>query len=59
MIVIEGTEAGGHLGFKPEELEEGNKPKLEDITKDVVNYIKFVLHILLLYQHNFLEQPLH
>ncbi|MCI8545942.1 MAG: nitronate monooxygenase [Clostridia bacterium] len=42
MIVIEGTEAGGHLGFKPEELEEGNKPKLEDITKDVVNYIKEV-----------------
>lgn len=42
MIVIEGTEAGGHLGFKPEELEEGNKPKLEDITKDVVEYIKEV-----------------
>ena len=42
MIVIEGTEAGGHLGFKPEELEEGNKSKLEDITKDVVNYIKEV-----------------
>ena len=42
MVVIEGTEAGGHLGFKPEELEEGNKSKLEDITKDVVNYIKEV-----------------
>lgn len=42
MIVIEGTEAGGHLGFKPEELQEGNKPKLEDITVDVVNYIKEV-----------------
>ena len=42
MIVIEGTEAGGHLGFKPEELEEGNKPKLEDITKEVVEYIKEV-----------------
>ena len=25
MIVIEGPEAGGHLGFKPEELEEGKK----------------------------------
>lgn len=40
MIVIEGPEAGGHLGFKSEELEENSKPKLEDITKDVVNYIK-------------------
>ncbi len=42
MIVIEGTEAGGHLGFKPEELQEENKQKLEDITVDVVNYIKEV-----------------
>lgn len=40
MIVIEGPEAGGHLGFKLEELDENNKPKLEDITKEVVNYIK-------------------
>ena len=41
MIVIEGPEAGGHLGFKKEELlSEQNKPKLEDITVDVVNYIK-------------------
>lgn len=42
MIVIEGPEAGGHLGFKPDELEESNKPKLEDITKEVVEYIKEV-----------------
>jgi len=42
MIVIEGTEAGGHLGFKNEELIGDNKPKLEDITLDVVNYIKEV-----------------
>lgn len=42
MIVIEGTEAGGHLGFKKEELQEENKPKLEDITKEVVDYIKGV-----------------
>lgn len=42
MIVIEGTEAGGHLGFKKEELTGDNKPKLEDITVDVVNYIKEV-----------------
>ena len=40
MIVIEGPEAGGHLGFKKEELDEENKPKLEDITADVVTYIK-------------------
>lgn len=44
MIVIEGPEAGGHLGFKREELEEGNKPKLEDITREVVDYIKDVEH---------------
>lgn len=39
MIVIEGPEAGGHLGFKEEDLHEGSKPKLEDITKEVVAYI--------------------
>ena len=42
MIVIEGPEAGGHLGFKREDLEENVKPKLEDITVDVVDYIKGV-----------------
>ena len=42
MIVIEGPEAGGHLGFKQDELLEENKPKLEDITVEVVNYIKEV-----------------
>lgn len=40
MIVIEGPEAGGHLGFKNEELTEENKPKLEDITVEIVDYIK-------------------
>ena len=39
MIVIEGPEAGGHLGFKEDELVEENKPKLEDITTDIVEYI--------------------
>lgn len=38
MIVIEGPEAGGHLGFKKEELNGENK--LENITTEVVNYIK-------------------
>ena len=42
MIVIEGPEAGGHLGFKNEELLKENKPKLEDITVEVVDYIKEV-----------------
>lgn len=42
MIVIEGPEAGGHLGFKQDELEEANNPKLEDITKDVISYINEV-----------------
>lgn len=42
MIVIEGPEAGGHLGFKIDELEEKTKPKLEDITKEVVEYVKEV-----------------
>lgn len=42
MIIIEGPEAGGHLGFKLDELDEENKPKLEDITKEVVEYINQV-----------------
>ena len=42
MIVIEGPEAGGHLGFKQEELIEVNSPKLEDITLEILNYIKEV-----------------
>lgn len=39
MIVIEGPKAGGHLGFKKEDLK---KNSLEDITKDVVKYVKEV-----------------
>ncbi len=42
MIVIEGPKAGGHLGFKREELDEENQPKLEEITKEVVSYVKEV-----------------
>ena len=42
MIVIEGPEAGGHLGFKEFELISEDMPKLEDITTDVVDYIKDV-----------------
>lgn len=40
MIVVEGPEAGGHLGFKLEELDNSTKPKLEDITSEIVDYIK-------------------
>ena len=42
MIVIEGPEAGGHLGFKLEELQEEKKTKLEDITKEVIEEMKKV-----------------
>ena len=40
MIVVEGPEAGGHLGFKENELTPENKPKLEDITRDVIKEVK-------------------
>lgn len=39
MVVIEGPEAGGHLGFKLDELEPDKKPDLANITKEVVEYI--------------------
>lgn len=42
MIVIEGPDAGGHLGFKLEDLDENNKPSLEEITEEVVKYMKEV-----------------
>lgn len=42
LIIIEGPEAGGHLGYKIDELKDENKPKLEDITKEIVEYIKTV-----------------
>ena len=42
MIVIEGPKAGGHLGFKREELIGDNRQELEDITKEVVSYISGV-----------------
>lgn len=42
MVVIEGPEAGGHLGFKKEELSEENKPTLEKITKEVLEEVRKV-----------------
>lgn len=35
-IVVEGKDAGGHLGFKSEDLENGTAQELEDIVKEVV-----------------------
>ncbi len=40
MIVIEGPKAGGHLGFKWEQINSDREPNLEEITKEVVQYIK-------------------
>jgi NAD(P)H-dependent flavin oxidoreductase YrpB (nitropropane dioxygenase family) len=40
MVVVEGPEAGGHLGFSLEQLEEGSRPKLADLVKDVLTAIK-------------------
>ncbi len=36
-IVVEGSLAGGHLGFKKEELIEGKEKSLEEIVKEVVS----------------------
>lgn len=40
MVIVEGPEAGGHLGFSEKELEDVNKPDLHDIIKDVKQAIK-------------------
>jgi Dioxygenases related to 2-nitropropane dioxygenase len=39
MVVVEGPEAGGHLGFKREQLTEG-KTSLEDIVPEVIEALK-------------------
>lgn len=39
MVVVEGTEAGGHLGFSREILTGANKPSVLDIVRDVRNAI--------------------
>lgn len=38
-IVIEGCEAGGHLGFKPQELEDGTAQTLEQIIPQVLEAV--------------------
>lgn len=42
MIVVEGPEAGGHLGFSIKELEEDNKKDIYTIVKEVVKVVKEV-----------------
>ena len=39
LVVVEGPEAGGHLGFKREELNEDTKRPLEDIVKEVIEAV--------------------
>lgn len=39
-IIVEGSEAGGHLGFRMEHLLENSAPSLVDIVKDVIKSIK-------------------
>lgn len=41
-IIVEGTEAGGHLGFSPEVLKSDNKPSLIDLIKELVNHIPII-----------------
>jgi NAD(P)H-dependent flavin oxidoreductase YrpB (nitropropane dioxygenase family) len=40
MIVVEGPEAGGHLGFSKEELKEENKKNIYEIVREVVDKVK-------------------
>jgi nitronate monooxygenase len=40
MVIVEGTEAGGHLGFSEEILNAQNKPSLIDIVREVIETIK-------------------
>jgi NAD(P)H-dependent flavin oxidoreductase YrpB (nitropropane dioxygenase family) len=40
MIIVEGPDAGGHLGFKKSDLLEGNIPPFKDIVKEIVEGVK-------------------
>ena len=39
LIIVEGPDAGGHLGFSLDELKEDNYPNLKEIIKDVITSI--------------------
>ncbi|SCY38979.1 NAD(P)H-dependent flavin oxidoreductase [Alkaliphilus peptidifermentans] len=40
MVIVEGPEAGGHLGFSMEELQKEEKPDLFSIVKEVIEALK-------------------
>lgn len=40
MVIVEGTEAGGHLGFSEEILKGENKPLLAEVVKEVIEAVK-------------------
>jgi NAD(P)H-dependent flavin oxidoreductase YrpB (nitropropane dioxygenase family) len=40
LVVVEGPEAGGHLGFSLDQLQTENKPELLDIVKEVIDALK-------------------
>lgn len=40
MVIVEGPDAGGHLGFSEDQLEEGSKPSLSEIVSDVIEALK-------------------
>lgn len=37
-FIVEGPEAGGHLGFKYDDLVNNTSPRLEEITRDVISF---------------------
>lgn len=39
-VIVEGPLAGGHLGFSPDVLKEGNWPNLKDLVVEVVDALK-------------------
>lgn len=40
LFIVEGPEAGGHLGFKKEQVLSGETPKLEDLVVEVLEAVK-------------------
>lgn len=40
LVIVEGPEAGGHLGFSEEQLNAAEKPKLEEIVQQVIEALK-------------------
>ncbi|MGV8145416.1 MAG: NAD(P)H-dependent flavin oxidoreductase [Alkaliphilus sp.] len=40
LVIVEGPEAGGHLGFSMEQFETGKTPELADIVQEVIESLK-------------------